>query len=105
MLFFGNVSLFILASFSANEQCFVYNKSGSTSQLFKVNQELQKLLYYLSGTVTSVFVTVARGYWSIPSGSPGGHGVRTYVFAISFALYVNELPSEASLSISSISCQ
>ena len=46
----------MLASFLADTQFFVHNKSSSTSQLIKgKSSDLKNLLRYLSGMVVSLF--------------------------------------------------
>ena len=49
-------TLYILLLASINTECFVHNKSISTSQLIKgKSSDLQKLLRHFNGIVTSTF--------------------------------------------------
>ena len=89
---------------SIKTQSFVHNKSSSTSQFIKgKSRDLQKLLSYLSGIVTSTFKDGTGGCadWSAFPGFPGCGG-RSGVSPIIFVLYSNGLPSDA-LSLTSAS--
>ena len=92
---------------STNPQSFVHDKSSSISQLIRdKSRDLQKLLRYLSGIVTSLFQdgTGYCGGWSASSSFPDRGGLSGAPPTI-FVLYSNDLPSEAfssTLSISSL---
>ena len=75
-------------------QYLVHNKSSSISQLIRgKSSDLQKLLRYLSGIVTSVFKGSASGHGgrSPPSGGTDGCGGLISVFSIIFLLHLNYL--------------
>ena len=70
---------------SANTQIFVHDKSNYTSKLIKGKlSNLQILLKYLTGTVTSVFKGGAGACGSRfpPSGGTGSHGCHTSAFPV-----------------------
>ena len=92
-------------------QYIVHDKSSPIHTLSVVNKEIsKKLLRYLSEIVTSNFKAGTagrggRGGW-FPSGPGGGCDGRAGVhgvFPTIFILYLNDLPSEEWLSMSSIS--
>ena len=75
---------------------FVFDKSSFISQFISgKSRNLQKLLRYLIGIVTSAFKADTSGY--------GGRGGLLGVFLTIFVLYLNDLPSEVLSSTSSIS--
>ena len=88
----------VMLLFSAiNTQSFVHDKSSSISEFTNEKSwDLQKLLRYLSGIVTLTIKVGTCDQFASPS-IPG----LSVVFAI-FALYSNDLPSEALWSPSSI---
>ena len=96
---------------SINTQSFVHHKSSSISQFISGRlRNLQNVLRYLSGTVTSAFKAGTGGCgvfggW-VPFGFFGGFGGCSGlldVFLDYFVIYVNDLPSEALSLITSIS--
>ena len=111
MPFIWHVVLTKFLSFFNNTQSFVDNKSGSTSKLIKSkSRDLEKVLTYLSGIVTSVFKGGTDGCasltcWDPPrfGGSCAGSGCLTSVFPFVFVFYLNNLLFETSLSTPSIS--
>ena len=75
---------------------FVHDKSSFISQFISgKSRNLQKLLRYLIGIVTSAFKADTSGY--------GGRGGLLGVFLTIFVLYLNDLQSEVLSSTSSIS--
>ena len=75
---------------------FVHDKSSSTLQLIKgKSSDLQKLLKYLSGIVTSTFNVGTGGHagQSASPSFPGCAGLAS-AFLIIF-VYLNDVPSEA----------
>ena len=107
--------LYVLTVFY-HGQSFVHDKSSSIAQFISFkSKNLQKLLRYLSGIVTSTFkagtggrgVRGGRGSWDPPvvSGGCGAHfgcAGLCGVFPTIFVLYLNDLPSEALSSTSSV---
>ena len=84
---------------SINTQFSAHDKSSSISQFINgKSRDLQKLLGYLSRTVTSMWKVGTGGRFASPS-LPGLSGV----FATIFVLHLNDLPSEALSSTSSTS--
>ena len=84
---------------------FVDNKSSSTSQLIKgKSRDLEKLLRYLNGIMTSTFKdgTSDCAGWLVSPSFPG-YGDRSGVFPVIFVLYSNNLHCEALSSTLSIS--
>ena len=87
-----------------NTQSFVHNKSSSTSQFTNSkSRNLQKLIKYLSEIGTSTFKvgTAGCGGWFTSPGFPVHVGLSG-VFTTIFVLYLNDLPSEALSTTSSI---
>ena len=94
-----------LLSSPTNTKSLVHNKSSSSLLLIKgKSRDLKKLLRYLSGLENSTFPdgTVGCVGQSASSEFPG-HGCCASVFPTTFVSYLNDLPSEASLSTASIS--
>ena len=98
-------------SASNHTQSFVHDKSSSTSQFIGYkSRNLQTLLRYLSGIVTSTFkagtVESSGCGGSDPSsfgGICGGCGGLRVGLPTIFVLYLNDLPSETLSSTSSVS--
>ena len=92
--------------FRCSMETLVHNKSKSTSQFIKIkSRDLQKLLRYLSGIVSSTFYvkdsTGGCTGWSAFSGFQG-FGTLSGVYPTIFDFYSNDLPCEA-LSLTSTS--
>ena len=81
-----------------NTQSFVHNKLSSISQFINgKSRDLEKLLRYFSGIVTSTLkggTGVSSDRSASPPSFPGRAG-RCGVFPTIFVLYSNDLPSEA----------
>ena len=89
----------VLLRYYINTQSFVHNKSSSVTQFISSkSRNLQKLLRYLSGIVTSTFKVGTAGRFV--SSSFRDH---SGVFPTIFVLYLYDLSSEALLLILSIS--
>ena len=73
-------------------------------QLFKGKwNDLQKVLRYLSGIVTVVFEGGTGGHGGqSPSGETGCFGGSASVFLFIFILYLNDLPSKSSSTLSGL---
>ena len=83
---------------SINTQSFVHNKSSSISQFINGKlRDLQKLLRYLSGIVSSTCKVCNGGQFASPS-LPG----FSSKFPTISVLYSNDLPSKALSSASSV---
>ena len=80
-------------------QSFVHNKSSSISQFIKrKSRDLQKLLRYFSGIMTSILKVRNGGRFASPSFPD-----LSRIFPTIIALNSNDLPSEALSSTSSVS--
>ena len=93
-----------MLSSSTNTKFFVHLKSSSTSQFIEgKSRDPKKLLKYYNGTTTSVFKggISGCGHAFQASSGPGRVGLSS-LFPTIFASYLNGLPSEASLSSTSL---
>ena len=83
---------------SINTQFFAHGKSSSTSHFINgKSRNLQKLLRYFSGIVTSTFKVAQFASPAFP-----GCGGISGVFPTIFVLYLNDITSETSTSILSL---